>query len=58
MTIVWRYYDTLIFISRRDSPEQSGFPVTLGPDFSTIRIYTNSDFQDQENFSKNRPKTF
>jgi len=30
MTIVWRYYDTSIFTSRRDSPKQLGFSVTLG----------------------------
>jgi len=54
MTIVWRYYDTSIFTSRRDGPEQSGFPVTLKPDFLRFRISQNSVFQNQQFFSKNR----
>ena len=37
MTIFWRYYNTSIFTSRRDSLERSGFPVTLGPDLPLRR---------------------
>ena len=54
VTIVWRYYNTSIFTSRRDGPEKLGFPVTLGPDCLKFRISKNSVFQDQYIFSKNR----
>ena len=54
MTIFWRYYDASIFTSRRDGPERSGIPVTLGPDFLKFRISKNSVFQDQETFPKSR----
>jgi len=45
VTIVWRYYDTSISTSRRNGPERSGFPVTLGPDFGNsvfTRILSSS----------------
>ena len=48
MTIVWRYFHTSIFTSRRDGPEQSGFPATWTPGFlkwrkrGSWRIFGNS----------------
>jgi len=57
MTIFWRYYDASIFTSRRDGPERSGIPVTLGPDFLKFRISKNSVFQDQETFPKIEEKS-
>ena len=57
MTIFWRYYDTSIFTSRRDGPEQLGFPVTLGPDLLKFCNSKNAVFQDQEIFSKINKKS-
>jgi len=56
MTTCWRYYDTSIFTFRRYGLEILGFPVTLGQDILKFRISKNSVFQDQDFFSKNRPK--
>ena len=57
VTIFWRYNDTSISTSRRDGPERSGFPVTLGPDFLKFRIYKNSVFKFKtKKFSINRQK--